>query len=113
MANWINQKVQGAVAGVGGLAGGAVNAVGNGSYDEANTIPTSITSATHNWGDGVRSYGNNIKDSTKAGGKRVSTAGNPLGLSGPGASVGGKKAAITGTRGYSGTAANPLGLGKR
>ncbi|KAK5007631.1 hypothetical protein LTR60_005659, partial [Cryomyces antarcticus] len=83
------------------------------SSDEANTIPPSITSATHGWGDGVRSYGNNIKDSTKAGGKRVPTAGNPLGLSGPGASVGGKKAAITGTRGYSGTAANPLGLGKR
>ncbi|KAK5013196.1 hypothetical protein BJ546DRAFT_963428 [Cryomyces antarcticus] len=113
MANWINQKVQGAVAGVGGLAGGAVNAVGNGVSGAGRGIGDSITSATHGWGDGVRSYGNNIKDSTKAGGKRVPTAGNPLGLSGPGASVGGKKAAITGTRGYSGTAANPLGLGKR
>lgn len=30
MTNWISQKVQGAVAGVGNAAGGAVNSVGNG-----------------------------------------------------------------------------------
>ena len=37
-------------------------------------------------GQGVAGYGNDIKDAVGVGGKRVPTAGNPIGLAGPGGS---------------------------
>ena len=64
-------------------------------------------------------YGNNIKDATNAGGPRVPTAGNPLGISGMGSQKpmlpGGKLPKGTQVNAKTapkkvGSAKNPLGL---
>lgn len=60
-------------------------------------------------------YGNNIKDAARAGGPRVPTGGNPLGLSGAGSSKtlmpGGKLPPGSQQRNTGkGSAKNPLGL---
>lgn len=79
------------------------------------TIFRSITNTTRYWGQGVAGYGNNIKDAARAGGPRVPTGGNPLGLSGVGSSKtlmpGGKLPPGSGQRkAGKGNAKNPLGL---
>jgi hypothetical protein len=75
----------------------------------------SITNTTRYWGQGVAGYGNNIKDASHAGGPRVPTGGNPLGLSGAGSSKtlmpGGKLPPGSQQRNAGkGSAKNPLGL---
>lgn len=71
-----------------------------------------ISGTTRGWGDGVRGYGNGIKDATHASGRRAPTASNPLGL--PGGST--QSAAILKSKtqgltgGAKGSASNPLGL---
>lgn len=72
-----------------------------------------IASTTRGWGDGVRGYGNGVKDATRASGPRAPTATNPLGLPGgstqSAAMLKSKTKAITsGSAG--GSASNPLGL---
>jgi hypothetical protein len=78
-------------------------------------IICSITNTTRYWGQGVAGYGNNIKDASRAGGPRVPTGGNPLGLSGAGSSKtlmpGGKLPPGSQQRNAGkGSAKNPLGL---
>ncbi|KAE9982675.1 hypothetical protein EG327_005783 [Venturia inaequalis] len=110
--NWISKKVQGWVAGVGNAAGGAVNGVGNGVSGAGRGVGNSVTNASRGWADGVRSYGNAIKDSTGASGPRAVTGSNPLGIAG----TKGVWAPASNTKGPrnngGGTAKNPLGLGK-
>jgi len=106
--------VQGAVAGVGNYAasyvynaGGAVNKIGEG-------VGKSISDTTRYWGQGVAGYGNNMKDAVGVGGKRVSTAGNPLGIAGMGSSQGalpgGKPAQGAVSSAGRSSASNPLGV---
>ncbi|QIW95747.1 hypothetical protein AMS68_001265 [Peltaster fructicola] len=73
------------------------------------TASTSITNATRGWGQGVAAYGNDIKDVVGAGGPRVATAANPLGIAG----AGGARATLGSTSkapAKKGTGSNPLGL---
>ncbi|KAK6413116.1 hypothetical protein LTR95_017893, partial [Oleoguttula sp. CCFEE 5521] len=102
------------VAGVGDYAGGLVNSVGNAVNSVGQGIGGSVTNTTRYWGQGVAGYGNNVKDMVGAGGSRVSTAGNPLGMSGMGSSQGampGGKYPNSGTRSAGkGSAGNPLGV---
>lgn len=59
-------------------------------------------------------YGNDIKDRVNAGGPRVATAGNPLGIAGVGAqaagNMSGKAQGATKSATGKGSAGNPLGL---
>ncbi|CAD0081849.1 unnamed protein product [Aureobasidium vineae] len=102
--NWLSKQVQGYVAGAGKVAGGIV-------YGRRQCI----TNTTRYWGQGVAGYGNNIKDASRAGGPRVPTGGNPLGLAGAGSSKtlmpGGKLPPGSQQRNAGkGSAKNPLGL---
>ncbi|KAI5199382.1 hypothetical protein E4T42_05718 [Aureobasidium subglaciale] len=113
--NWLSKQVQGYVAGAGKVAGNIVYSVGNGVNNVGRGVGDSITNTTRYWGQGVAGYGNNIKDASRAGGPRVPTGGNPLGLSGPGSSKtlmpGGKLPPGSQQRNAGkGTASNPLGL---
>lgn len=71
-----------------------------------------ITNTTRGWGQGVAGYGNNIKDAVGVGGPRVSTGGNPLGLSGQGSApnMSGKKPQQAVRAAGKGSASNPLGI---
>jgi hypothetical protein len=78
-----------------------------------------VTNTTRYWGQGVAGYGNNIKDASRAGGPRVPTGGNPLGLGGVGSSKtlmpGGKLppgggGSVRNAGGKGTSAKNPLGL---
>ncbi|KAG8623351.1 hypothetical protein KVT40_008327 [Elsinoe batatas] len=122
--NWISKKVQGYVSGAGNYVGGAIQGVGNGVNNVGKGIGDNISNQTRYWGQGVSGYGNDIKDASKAGGPRVATAGNPLGLSGAGSSKGlpPVKKTTTAAKGNvkttkpvarPGTAKDPLGLGKK
>jgi len=69
------------------------------------------------WGQGVAGYGNDIKDYSGARGPRVATAGNPLGIAGPGSGKGmlpgnklPKSTQSAAKNTGKGTAKNPLGL---
>lgn len=77
------------------------------------TIASSISNTTRGWGDGVRGYGNGVKDATRASGRRAPTAANPLGLPGgstqSAAMLKSKAQGITSSA-RTGTASNPLGL---
>ncbi|KAJ9625594.1 hypothetical protein H2203_004353 [Taxawa tesnikishii (nom. ined.)] len=114
--NYINRKVQNAVAGVGGMIGGAINAVGNGVTNAGRGAGNTINNTTRYWGQGVAGYGNDIKDRVHASGPRVATAGNPLGLSGVGQAKGmlpGNKLPASTAQSRNtgkGSAKNPLGL---
>lgn len=59
-------------------------------------------------------YGNDIKDRVNAGGPRIATAGNPLGIAGVGSqatgNLSGKSAQATKSVQGKGNAGNPLGL---
>jgi len=74
----------------------------------------SVTNTTRYWGQGVAGYGNDLKDTVGAGGPRVSTAGNPLGMGGLGGGKGalpGGKYPNSGTKQpVKGSAGNPLGI---
>ncbi|KKY14629.1 hypothetical protein UCDDS831_g08113 [Diplodia seriata] len=141
--NWLNRSVQGAVAGAGGYVGGFINSMGNGVSGVGrgigsgcapfplgpsptistailldgpradSTITSSISNTARGWGDGVRGYGNGVKDATRASGRRAPTAANPLGLPGgstqSAAMMKSKVKGIT-NNGPTGTAGNPLGL---
>ncbi|KAF2436343.1 hypothetical protein EJ08DRAFT_143139 [Tothia fuscella] len=110
--NWISKKVQGWVAGAGNVAGGAVNGVGNGVSGAGRGLGGSVTNTSRGWADGVRGYGNAIKDKTGASGPRAVTGTNPLGIAGAKGvwAPSGKTGATRNTGG--GSASNPLGLGK-
>ena len=73
-----------------------------------------ISGITRYWGQGVAGYGNNLKDVVGAGGARVSTAGNPLGMAGVGSSQGmlpgGKKPGGNTRDAGRGSSGNPLGI---
>ncbi|KAF2719907.1 hypothetical protein K431DRAFT_197264, partial [Polychaeton citri CBS 116435] len=116
--NWINREVQSRVAGVGTYAGGLITGVGNGVNAVGTGIGNRIADTTRFWGQGVSGYGNDLKDAVGAGGPRIQTAGNPLGIAGVGQGRGvmkqaGQKAgSITSAGGGAarGSAGNPLGL---
>jgi hypothetical protein len=103
------------VAGYGNYAGGWIHSIGDGVNKVGEGIGNSINNTTRGWGQGVAGYGNEIKDSVGVGGRRVATAGNPLGLAGQGSAKGlraeaGKGKAVTSAGGSKTSASNPLGL---
>lgn len=59
-------------------------------------------------------YGNGLKDAVGAGGPRIATAGNPLGIAGQGSAKGalpgGKQAEAATRSAGKGSASNPLGV---
>ncbi|KAF2204634.1 hypothetical protein GQ43DRAFT_460618 [Delitschia confertaspora ATCC 74209] len=79
--SWLQRTTNAAAAGVGSFAGGIVTAVGNGIAGAGRGAGASVTTSSRHLADGVREYGNYIKDTTGASGARSSTATNPLGLS--------------------------------
>jgi len=97
--------------GAGNAVAGAYSAVGNGISYVGKGAGNTVSGTTRGWADGIRSYGNAIKDATGAGGSRAVTASNPLGVSGgtgtsirPGTGSTKPKAI--------GTARDPLGLNR-
>lgn len=70
-----------------------------------------MTYTTQSWADGVRSYGNSIKDSTNAKGPRAPTGTNPLGLASTAqGAVAQAKGIAGGMVAKRGAGSNPLGL---
>ncbi|KAL1296690.1 hypothetical protein AAFC00_000166 [Neodothiora populina] len=115
--NWVNQRVQNTIAGAGSAVGSVAYGVGNGVSSVGRGIGNSIASTTRYWGQGVAGYGNDIKDAVRAGGPRVPTAGNPLGIGGMGSAKGllpgGKLLAGSGGNVHAagrGSGSNPLGI---
>jgi len=84
VGGYVDKAIGGVVATAGDFAGNAVSGVGH----TINGVGRGIENGIRYYGDGVRDYGNGIKDYTKADGTREQTAGNPLGLSTPGAKSG-------------------------
>ncbi|KAF2674564.1 hypothetical protein BT63DRAFT_419851 [Microthyrium microscopicum] len=106
--NWISQKVQGVVAGAGNAVAGAYTSVGNGVSGAGRGAGNVVTGTTRGWADGIRSYGNAIKDASGASGPRAPTASNPLGIAGAKGTRAITGGGASGPR--KGTANNPLGL---
>ncbi|KAF6237095.1 hypothetical protein HO173_004563 [Letharia columbiana] len=68
------------VAGAGTAVGGAIQSVGDGISQTGRNVGDGIAGAAGGWGSYVNDGANYVKDATGAGGVRVGSAGNPLGL---------------------------------
>ncbi len=76
----VYSAIDGGIASAGGTVGNAVAGVGASISTTGRDIGSAVSGTIGGWGDYATNTGNYIKDATGAVGSRTGTANNPLGL---------------------------------